>query len=126
MLCDGISEVNRRFADAIRAGDASAAAAVYEDDARLLPPGAPEVLGRDAILRFWRDAIDAGVCAVELETLALEEPEPTLTCEVGAFRLRLEPEGAEPQTQLGKYVVLHRRRPDGTWRWAVDIFNTDA
>jgi hypothetical protein len=24
----------------------------------------------------------------------------------------------------GKYVVIHRRQPDGSWRYGVDIFNS--
>lgn len=40
------------YADALRANDATAAAACFTRDARVVPPGAPEVHGRPAIAAF--------------------------------------------------------------------------
>jgi ketosteroid isomerase-like protein len=116
---------NDGFADAIARGDAAAAAAVYSDDARLLPPGSEALRGRCAAERFWRDGIEAGLCGIELETLGLEQHEGS-AYEVGRYVLAFAPTTAEPRIDRGKYVVIHKRQPDGTWRWAIDIFNSDT
>ena len=49
----GIAETNRRFAEAMAAGDAERATAeVYTREARIMPPGAPTITGREAIAQF--------------------------------------------------------------------------
>lgn len=36
------------------------------------------------------------------------------------------PDDSESTTEVGNDVVIHRRQPNGSWNWAVDIFNSDA
>jgi uncharacterized protein (TIGR02246 family) len=120
-----IDENNLAFVRAIAAGDASAVAAVYTDDARLLAPDAEMAQGREQVLDFWRAAISAGIAGASLTTLSVDVRDD-LAIEVGRYRLRLEPAGAEPGTDKGKYVVVHRRTATGDWKWAVDIFNSDG
>ena len=52
--------LDRQFAAAIDRGDAAAAAAIYTEDARLLPPNSDAVFGRDAIQAFMRGMIESG------------------------------------------------------------------
>ena len=50
----GIGETHRRFEDAFNSGDAAGAARqLYTRDARILPPGAAMVDGRDGIAEYW-------------------------------------------------------------------------
>ncbi len=50
----GIDETHRRFEDAFNRGDAAGAARqLYTRDARILPPGAAMVDGRDGIAEYW-------------------------------------------------------------------------
>ncbi len=49
-----------------------------------------------------------------------------LAVEVGRYALQIAPDGADPVTDNGKYVVVHTRRPAGGWRWNLDIFNSDT
>jgi ketosteroid isomerase-like protein len=37
---------------------------IYTSDARILPPGAPMVSGREAIKKFWSGLIQVGECEV--------------------------------------------------------------
>jgi hypothetical protein len=39
--------------------------------------------------------------------------------------LGVEPEGSPPVTDVGKYIVVHETRPDGTTRILFDIFNSN-
>ncbi|MEJ7811347.1 MAG: nuclear transport factor 2 family protein [Gemmatimonadaceae bacterium] len=69
----GIDETNRRFEEAFNSGDpARAAREVYTEDARILPPGAAMVEGRDGIAQFWTAAQQGGLERVELSTVLLE------------------------------------------------------
>ena len=118
----GIAETNRRFEAAMAAGDAARAAdEAYTRDARVMPPGAPTVTGRDAIAAFWAGAIgQMGIRGVALRTVDLQ-PMGDGAVEVGEATLTLA-SGAEA---AAKYVVAWRHE-EGRWRWHVDIWNMDA
>ena len=114
-----IAEVNRRFVDAVARDDMAAAAAVYTDDATVLPPDAAPVAGRANIQAFWTGAKAAlGLKAVTLTTKSLEI-RGDCAHEIGEAALSL-PTG----TAVVKYVVVWHRGRDG-WRWHVDIWNAN-
>ena len=118
-----LGQMNRDFAAALNAKDAKAAAALYTEDAVLVPPGEPLVRGRAAIEEYWRGAIEAGgVRDVSAETIdALSSG--ALGYELGSFAFTVNgPDGA-PLTERGRYVELLRREPDGRWLSTHGIWN---
>jgi ketosteroid isomerase-like protein len=91
---------------------------VYTADARILPPGAEMVTGRENIKAFWGAAIEAlNVSSCRLETVDFEMQGDT-GIEIG--RATIEPSGASV-----KYVVIWKRE-DGVWKWDIDIWNMNA
>jgi ketosteroid isomerase-like protein len=118
----GIDETNHRFEDGFNRGDAaSAARQFYTRDARILPPGAEIVQGRDRIAEFWAAAATApqmGVRRVQLSTLDLQ-PLGDWVYTIGRAMLTL----AGGQRATPKYFVLWKQE-DGAWRRHVDIWNT--
>lgn len=112
---------NAAFSAALAAGDA--VAAVYTPDAQLLARlrSTDRVRG-DRRAESWDQRRIRGA---ELTTLNVEERDD-LAIEVGRYALRIAPDGAEPVTDHGKYVVVHTRTPTGEWRWNLDIFNSDS
>jgi uncharacterized protein (TIGR02246 family) len=117
---DQIGAANALLVQALMRGDGAAAAALYAEDAKLFAPGAGLLKGRAAIGRFWQTGIQVGITSLELETLDLDDE---VACELGRYRLRITPEGGEPASEHGEYVVIHRRQADGSWKWALDIFS---
>lgn len=122
-ISSGTADANRRFEERFNAGEVEAAArGVYTANARVLPPGAPAVQGRDSIVEFWKAAATAlGIAEVKLTTLELQGAGDT-AYEVGRADLRV---GGGAQEATGKYVVIWKQE-DGQWRWDVDIWNMDA
>jgi uncharacterized protein (TIGR02246 family) len=118
-----IEAANAAFVQGLEQGDAAAMAAVYEPDGRLLAPNTEPQQGSAAIEAFWKTIIDAGVRGALLETQTVDERDD-LAVEVGRYTLRTAADGGEI-VDVGKYVVMHRRQPDGSWRYAVDIFNSN-
>jgi uncharacterized protein (TIGR02246 family) len=114
-----IDAVNARFVEALEKGDAAAMASVYAPDARLMPPGVPTATGR-GIQDVWQSFLDMGVTGGALRTDTLEELGDT-AIEVGRYEIRVGTDVADS----GKYVVVHRRQPDGSWRFGIDIWNSD-
>ena len=118
-----IEAANAAFMRGLEQGDAAAMAAVYEPDGRLLAPNTEPQQGSAAIEAFWKTIIDAGVRGALLETQTVDERDD-LAVEVGRYTLRTAADGGEI-VDVGKYVVIHRRQPDGSWRYAVDVFNSN-
>lgn len=112
------------FTAAFNGGESAGVAALYAEDAALLPPGAARVDGRAAIRAFWQGAIDDGITALTLEAVEVEES-GDLAMEVGAFSLAVPGEGDEKTIVFGKYIVVWKKGADGVWRLYRDIWNTN-
>ena len=91
---------------------------VYTTQARILPPGAPMIQGREQIKAFWKQAIGAmGLTNVTL-TIVDAEPAGDGVIEIGRADLSV----ASGQVVTVKYVVCWKQE-DGAWKWNVDIWN---
>jgi len=118
-----IVAANRGFMDAFNRGDAAAAMTVYTEDARILPPNADMIKGKQAIQSFWQGAMNMGVKEAKLETVELMKMGEETACEIGKYTLKIQPEGGGTITDMGKYVVVWKL-DDGSWKWDIDIWNT--
>ena len=118
-----LGQMNRDFAAALNAKDAKAAAALYTEDAVLIPPGEAFVRGRDAIEEYWKGAIESGgIREVSVETMdALSSG--SLGYETGSFVLTVNGPDGEAVIDRGRYIELLRREPDGQWLSTHGIWN---
>jgi uncharacterized protein (TIGR02246 family) len=106
----------QQYVTASNQGDADALAALYADDAVLLPPDHEPIQGRAAIGAFWRQGTDEGL---EVTTLSVEV-EGSIGYLVGRYNL---PATDEEPADSGKYVMCLRRQRDGSWKLTADIWN---
>ena len=125
MVTQGTSATNRQFEEAMSRGDAAACAAVYTDDAKILPPDSPALTGKQAAQSLWQSIIDMGVKGISLQTLELEEMGDGAV-ERGAATIDIQGEGGQTIQASAKFIVLWRRQADGAWKWHWDCFNFDA
>ena len=116
-----VEQGNARFSEAIARGDAQAVAALYTEDAIMLPERGAMVKGRQAIGEFWKTAMDGGVKSVTVTTLDVGA-NGDLAHEVGTVLLMINVEGRPPATASAKYVVVWKREADG-WKMHRDIWN---
>ena len=111
----------RGWAAAFNKGDAAAVAAMYTEDAFVLPPGAEMVKGRAAIEAFWRQAAqqmgDAKLTTVDVLPLG-----PSAAREIGTVSLKTKSQPS--QEIIGKYAVVWRKI-GGSCKLATDIWNTN-
>lgn len=103
-------------------GDTAGVAAVYTEQAYLLPPGSDLVQGRAAIRSFWQQARASGILEVQLTTVEFAAESEQLVCEIGRYVLTIQ-QGDEKVQSPGKYVVLWKQE-EGEWKWHVDIWNS--
>ncbi|MCI0798538.1 MAG: DUF4440 domain-containing protein [Chloroflexi bacterium] len=125
MVTQGMSATNRQFEEAIARGDAAGCAAVYTEDAEILPPDSPAMTGKQAAQGLWQSIIDMGVKGISLQTLELEEMGDRAV-ERGAVTIDIQGEGGQTTQASAKFIVLWKRQADGAWKWHWDCFNFDA
>jgi uncharacterized protein (TIGR02246 family) len=118
-----IEEGNAKFGKAVRKGDGAAIAALYTEDATLLPPDSDMVKGRAGIEAFWKGGLQMGIKEAVLTTVNVSGA-ADLAYEIGTFALEIQPEGKETIEQKGKYVVVWKKGLDAVWRLHVDIWNS--
>ena len=122
---DAIRQLDEDFMKAANAKEAGALVkAFYAQDAVLLPTNRPIVEGRSNIQAFLQGLIDSGFTGIKLETTRTASA-GDLAYGRGRYTLSLTPPGGAPVQHAGKYVVVYRRQPNGSWRAVADIFNSD-
>ena len=114
-----IQTLNDQFTKAFNAGDIAAVATHYTEDATVLPPGAEMVMGRNAILTFWKSAADQ-IGDIKLTAVDVKPLGSNAAREIGTFSLRTK--AAQSQQVTGKYVVVWEK-VGGDWKLATDIWN---
>lgn len=114
-----IAHNNGSFMIAFERADSTAVAAVYTENAQILPPNFPVMTGKPAIQAFWQGAMDMGVAKAELKTVEFEEQGDT-AWEVGEGTLKTK----DGQViDIAKYIVIWKRE-QGVWKWHRDIWNS--
>ena len=116
-----IEKLNEVWTAAFNKGDAAAVAALYTEDAYVLPPGSAMVKGRAAIEAFWRQAAQQ-MSDAKLTTIDVLPLGRSAAREVGTVTLKTKSQ--PPQEVVGKYVVVWRKI-GRDWKLATDIWNTD-
>ena len=116
-----IEKLNDVWTAAFNKGDAAAVAAMYTEDAYVLPPGAELIKGRTAIEGFWRQAAqqigDAKLTTVDVLPLG-----PGAAREIGKVTLKTK---SQPSQEIvGKYAVVWLK-VGADWKLATDVWNTN-
>jgi ketosteroid isomerase-like protein len=103
------------FEAGARAGKVEQMVSIYADDAVLMPPNMPSMIGREAIAQYWGGLLQAG--KVDLD-LIMEDfhAEGDLAVERGRYEV------TSPMVESGKYVLVLRKQK-GKWLVVTDIFN---
>jgi len=68
--------------------------------------------------------MSTGVRRINLETMEMGY-DGNLAYERGVSTVTIQPEGGQEVTVRGKYLVALKRQADGSWKVAVDIWNSD-
>lgn len=108
---------------ALAAKDFESYANLFTEDAALLPPNAPTLNGRAAMVTWLRGFPPYNDFKLGLTTI---QGSGDAAYVQGTCSMTLTPPGAPaPVADHGKWLVGARKQPDGSWRGAVVIFNSD-
>jgi uncharacterized protein (TIGR02246 family) len=114
-----VAKVTAKWQSAYNAGDGAAVAALYTDDAVLMPPNSPPVTGGQAIEAFWSEAVGQGATTelTSKEVYAMGD----MAVEVGMYS-GTNADGSHQDH--GHFTVIYKK-VDGKWMMFRDMWNSD-
>src|SRR5437879_10971225 len=122
MARKAVEEGEARWLTAFNGGDAAGVAAVYAPEARLMPPNADILEGRNAIEAFLKEFVQTGA---QLSFKLLEvHKSPDMCAAVGTYEMEIPAGPDQTQQDRGKYLEVWAKQPDGGWAIVEDIFNS--
>jgi uncharacterized protein (TIGR02246 family) len=122
---EAIRALLKEASAAHRAGDAERWTAVFTNDAVIMAPNQPAVSGRAAVLRFGQERFKKFTSTAEIKPVEIE------VCGDWAFARTavsgtFTPKDGGPPIELDlKEIAIYRRQPDGTWKVARLIGNSN-
>ncbi len=99
----------------------------HTDDALLLLPNAPLVTGKEAIRAFVSKLISTPGWAASWQTTKVEVSRSgNLAYSYGPQQTTVDDAEGNPVTDQQKWVAVWKKQPDGSWKCAVLILNSDG
>ena len=124
-LKEEIQSAQNLMAEAFSARDGGRAAALYSEDACMMPNGMPTSRGREAIGGFFSGAIGQGIVGARFTTQEVDG-DHTQVLEIGSYALFAAlPNGERICVEDGRYFAAWRK-VDGAWRVYRDMFNRNT
>jgi uncharacterized protein (TIGR02246 family) len=110
---------------AVAAGDLEAWLALFTEDVVMMPANEPTVTGKDAV-RAWGQPLFEGFDIEETQSPEELEIAGGWAFTVTTFTFQATPhEGGDTTVESGRIMWIMRRQPDGGWKAARLIWNSD-
>jgi ketosteroid isomerase-like protein len=117
-----IEAATQAFGAAAKAGDWNAIGALYTEDALVMPPNAPAISGRPAIVQFFSSF--PPITEMTLTNVEVEGSDGIAYVR-GTYQMTIAMPGQAPIEETGKYLAIHRKQADGSWPLSRDMFSSD-
>lgn len=121
-----ILKADADWSAAIGTKDPNAFAAFVAADGTIMPPNSPAVGGSDAVVQWATETLAMPGFSVSWQATGAEVASSgDLGYTIGTYDLQGQMPDGTPMTDRGKYATVWKKQADGTWKVAVDIFNSD-
>jgi ketosteroid isomerase-like protein len=119
-----LMQASRDWAAAAGSGDVERILSYWAEDAIVLPPDRPALIGKPAIREFVRQSLAAPGFSITWEPeAATVAPAGDLGYLVERNRLTFVDGSGNVATQHGKGVTIWRKDPTAGWKCVIDIWN---
>lgn len=119
-----LMQTSREWARTVPAGDLEATLAYWSDDAVVMPPGQPSIVGKAAIRAFLQQT-----AAIPGFTITWEPEHATVASSgdlgymIERNRITMADASGVEREQFGKAVTVWRKDSSGSWKCVVDSWN---
>jgi ketosteroid isomerase-like protein len=98
----------------------------WTDDAVVLPPGLPAIIGKAALRQYVESSLQVPGFRITWSTdEAVLSPDGKFAYLLGNNAVTMDHPTGAPVTTKGRAVTIWQRGTDGEWRCAVDIWNAE-
>ena len=120
-----IDSSNARFSAAMVKGDTSVIASTYAEDAVMMGANEKAVRGRTEIAKSF-----AGMhTQMKIPAFEIKAQDVIVSgdhaIETGTYSMTMQPKTGKAIPDVGKYLVVWKHQPDGSWKIIRDIYNSD-
>jgi len=121
-----VREADAAWSKATAAKDVEAYVGFFAEDALVLPPNAPMLTGKDSMRKGLSEQWATPGFALSWQASKAEASRGgDLAYTVGTYQFTVNDPKGKPVTDRGKYVTVWKKQPDGKWKVAADIYNSD-
>lgn len=114
------------FAKAAAAKDIDKCVSLYMDDAVIFSPGAPAVIGKDNIHKFFERMLAAPTMQFSFSDVTVDVARSgDLAEDRGSVQVTTTNKQGKPVTQSSEYVLVWKKQADGSWKVAADTSAAD-
>lgn len=113
-----------QFVASMNTGDAATTAALYTEDAIMLPPDGTRIEGRAKIQELLQSFVDAKTeySHIDAREIGVDR---NLAWNAGTYEAQFVADDGQLATEKGTYVAVWRREADGAWRMQVDTWTVE-
>ncbi len=120
-----LDEAINAFYDNIERGDKEAHAAVFTDEAIMMPDGYDYVQGKEAVTAMVTGG-EGWVFRIRDRKVVDTRLSGDIAYTVNDYYYTWHAEGSEPEWHATKNVHIWHRQPDGSWKLHIDIWNSSG
>jgi ketosteroid isomerase-like protein len=119
-----LMQTSRDWARVAASGDLELTLSFWSDDAIVMPPGQPTVVGKEAIREFLRQTLAIAGFSITWEP---EQADVAKDADVGYMvernRVTFTDATGAARAQFGRAVTVWRKDPTGAWKCVIDTWN---
>ncbi len=121
-----LKNLDAEWSKAAGTKDVDKTVSYYAADAIVLPENGPAVSSKDAIRNVWKGMLTApgfsgGWTGTKVEVARSGD----IGYVTGTYSMTMNDASGKPATDKGKFVEVWKKQSDGSWKCAVDIWNSD-
>ena len=106
--------------------DLAGVLAVWSDDGVLMPPHHPSVRGRSAVEHYFSQLFEQTRFTFSFTSSQIHVSGDTAFERVEYAASARPAQGGSEVRDVGKGLHVYRREPNGSWKLAIDIWNSDT
>ena len=116
-----VRDADGQWSKVADAKDLDKTVSFYDDDAVVMPPNQPMVISKDGIRNLWKSFLNS-LTSIRWKTTRVETSKSgDMAYLVGTYEMTMK----DGTNDRGKYCEVWKKKADGKWKVATDMFSSD-
>jgi ketosteroid isomerase-like protein len=121
-----LRDLDAQWSKAAAAKDLEQTIAYYSDDAIVLPPNATSAATKETVRNVWKDLLATPGLVITWKPANVRLGKSGEMAWVsGTYELTIKDASGKSANDRGKYLEVWEKQPDGNWKCAADMWNSD-